>query len=152
MFRVYFISFAIIINLLVIIPSIQAQDINFKNNLNSTNSVKVEIIALNEIEKGIKEGNINRLTDFFAPQPYISLLSGVNGYYSSNQTYYIIEEFFKNFKVVSFKFENKKFEENVVYGTGKYYYERKGKRESALLYVTLNKTGNKWTISQISIN
>jgi hypothetical protein len=123
-----------------------------QNNINSGNSVKVEIIALNEIEEGIKNGDINKLTGYFASQPYISLLSGVNGYYSSNQTYYILQDFFQNFKVVSFKFDNKKFEENVVYGTGEYFYERKGKRESAYLYITLNKIGNKWTILQISIN
>ena len=143
---------SIILYFILFIPFVLPQDINFKNNLNSTNSIRVEIIALNQIEEGIKEGDIKKLTHYFAEQPYISLLSGVNGYYSSNQAYYIIEEFFKNFRVVSFKFENKKFEENVVYGTGEYYYERKGKRESALLYITLNKTGNKWAISQISIN
>ena len=151
MFRIYFYSIAII-SLIFCVPSIYSQDINMHNHLNSGNSVKVEIIALNEIEEGIEEGNINKLTSYIASQPYISLLSGVNGYYSSNQAYYILEEFFENYKVVSFKFENKKFEENVVYGTGEYYYERKGKRESAYLYVTINKIGNKWYISQISIN
>jgi hypothetical protein len=151
MLRIYFYSIAII-SLFFCVPSIYSQDINLQNHFNSGNSVKVEIIALNEIEEGIEEGNINKLTSYIASQPYISLLSGVNGYYSSNQAYYILEEFFENYKVVSFKFENKKFEENVVYGTGEYYYERKGKRESAYLYVTINKIGNKWYISQISIN
>jgi len=151
MFRIYFYSFAIIF-LFFCVPSLYSQDINLQNKLNSGNSVKVEIIALNEIEEGIKEGNVSKLTGYFASQPYISLLSGVNGYYSSNQAYYILEEFFQNYKVVSFKFVNKKFEENVVYGTGEYYYERKGKRESAYLYITINKIGNKWNISQISIN
>lgn len=151
MFRIYFYSVAIIF-LFACVPSLYSQDINLQNKLNSGNSVKVEIIALNEIEEGIQEGNVSKLTGYFASQPYISLLSGVNGYYSSNQAYYILEEFFQNYKVVSFKFVNKKFEENVVYGTGEYYYERKGKRESAYLYVTINKIGNKWNISQISIN
>lgn len=151
MFRIYFYPIAIIF-LFSCVPSLYSQDINLQNKLNSGNSVKVEIIALNEIEEGIQEGNVSKLTGYFASQPYISLLSGVNGYYSSNQAYYILEEFFQNYKVVSFKFVNKKFEENVVYGTGEYHYERKGKRESAYLYVTINKIGNKWNISQISIN
>jgi hypothetical protein len=134
------------------IQSVYSQDLNLKNNLNSTNTIKVEIIVLNEIEKGIKESDISTLNEYFSSQPYLSLLNGVNGYYSTNQVYYILEEFFENFKVVSFNFENKKFEDNVVYGTGIYYYESKGKRESAYLYVTLNKVGNEWKISQISIN
>jgi hypothetical protein len=151
MLRIYFYLF-VIISYFFYVPFLYSQDINLQNKLNSGNSVKVEIIVLNEIEEGIKEGNISKLTGYFVSQPYISLLSGVNGYYSSNQAYYILEEFFQNYKVVSFKFENKKFEENVVYGTGEYYYERKGKRESAYLYVTINKIGNRWNISQISIN
>jgi hypothetical protein len=129
-----------------------SQNLDLKNNLNSNNSVKVEIIVLNEIENGIKGSDMAKLTEHFSSQPYISLLNGVNGYYSTNQVYYILEDFFKNYKVVSFNFENKKFEDNVVYGTGIYYYEKKGKRESAYLYVTLNKIGNVWKISQISIN
>jgi hypothetical protein len=151
MYRFYFYSI-VVICLCFFVPSIFSQNLNLQNNFNSGNSVKAEIIALNEIEEGIKNGDINKLTGYFASQPYISLLSGVNGYYSSNQTYYILQDFFQNFKVVSFKFDNKKFEENVVYGTGEYFYERKGKRESAYLYITLNKIGNKWTILQISIN
>ncbi len=151
MYRFYFYSI-VVICLCFFVSSMFSQNLNLQNNFNSGNSVKVEIIALNEIEEGIKNGDINKLTGYFASQPYISLLSGVNGYYSSNQTYYILQDFFQNFKVVSFKFDNKKFEENVVYGTGEYFYERKGKRESAYLYITLNKIGNKWTILQISIN
>ncbi len=138
--------------LLTFVPVLNSQNLDLKNNLGSTNSVKIELMVLNEIEEGIKKSNIEKLTEYFSPQPYISLLNGVNGYYSTNQVYYILEEFFENFKVVSFNFENKKFEDNVVYCTGIYYYEKKGKRESAYLYVTLNKIGNEWKISQISIN
>jgi hypothetical protein len=54
--------------------------------------------------------------------------------------------------VVSFNFDEKKAEESVSYGKGTYFYERKGKRETAHLYITLNKAGSKWYITQISIN
>jgi len=129
-----------------------AQEINLQNNLNSTNAHKTEISVFNQIADGINRGDIARLINYFTTQPYISLPNGVNGYYSSNQVYYILETFFQEFKVLSFKFESKRFENNSVYGTGIYYYERKGKRESALLYVTLNKIGNKWRLSQLSVN
>lgn len=133
-------------------PSGYSQEINLKNNLNSTKTHKIEMSVVDQVEEGINQGDIAKLKNHFTSQPYISLLNGVNGYYSLNQVYYIFEKFFQDFKVLSFKFENKRFENNAVYGTGIYYYERKGKRESAFLYVTLIKIGNKWSLSQISIN
>lgn len=129
-----------------------AQEINLQNNLNSTNAHKTEISVFNQISEGINDGNVAKLINYFTTQPYISLPNGVNGYYSSNQVYYILEKFFQEFKVLSFKFETKSFENNTVYGTGTYYYERKGKRDSTLLYITLNKIGNKWRLSQLSVN
>jgi hypothetical protein len=125
---------------------------NLQQNLNSTKKVKLQSLILNEIESSIRDNDIKSLSKYFSSQPYISLINGVNGYYSSNQAYYILEDFFKTFKVVSFSFEEKKAEESVSYGKGAYYYEKKGKRETAHLYITLNKAGSKWYITQISIN
>jgi hypothetical protein len=125
---------------------------NLKKDINSTNKVKIQSIILNEIESGILNNDVKSFSQYFTSQPYISLINGVNGYYSSNQTYYILEDFFNSFKVVSFRFEERKTEESVAYGKGTYYYEKKGKREEAHLYITLSKSGSKWYITQISIN
>lgn len=125
---------------------------NLQNSLNSNKKVKIQIVILNEIETSIQKNDIKSLAKNFTSQPYISLINGVNGYYSSNQSYYILEDFFNSYKVVSFSFDEKKVEESISYGRGSYYYEKKGKRETAHLYVTLNKAGNKWYITQISIN
>jgi len=129
-----------------------SQHNNLQQNLNSTKKVKIQSQILNEIETSIQDNDIKSLSKYFSSQPYISLINGVNGYYSSNQAYYILENFFNTFKVVSFSFEEKKAEESVSYGKGAYYYEKKGKRENAHLYITLNKAGSKWYITQISIN
>jgi len=123
-----------------------------QRNLTSPEKVKLQSIVLNEIENGIVNNDVESISKYFSSQPYISLINGVNGYYTSNQTYYILEDFFKTFKVVSFRFDEKKTDESVAYGKGAYYFERKGKREVANLYITLSKAGSKWYISQISIN
>ena len=128
------------------------QDINFQQKLNSNNKLKAQSIVFNDIELGIISNNVKKFSSYFSAQPYISLINGVNGYYSSNQAYYILEDFFNTFKVVSFKMNETKIADPVSSGKGDYYFEKKGKRELAHLYVTLSKSGDKWYITQISIN
>jgi len=129
-----------------------AQHNNLQQNLNNGNKVKIQTVIFNDIESGIISNNVKKFSQYFSSQPYISLVNGVNGYYSSNQAYYIIEDFFNSFKIVSFKMEETKTEGSVSYGKGNYYYEKKGRRQLAHLYITLSKSGNKWCITQISIN
>jgi len=132
--------------------SLFPQHNNLQQNLSTDSKVKVQTIVFNDIEKGIVSNDVKKFSQYFSPQPYISLVNGVNGYYSSNQAYYIMEDFFNSFKIVSFKMEETKTEGTVSYGKGDYYYEKKGRREVAHLYITLSKSGNKWYITQISIN
>ena len=132
--------------------SLFPQHNNLQQNLSTDSKVKVQSIVFSEIEKGIVSNDVKKFSQYFSPQPYISLVNGVNGYYSSNQAYYIMEDFFNSFKIVSFKMEETKTEGTVSYGKGDYYYEKKGRREVAHLYITLSKSGNKWYITQISIN
>ena len=132
--------------------SLFPQHNNLQQNLSTDSKVKVQSIVFKDIEKGIVSNDVEKFSQYFSPQPYISLVNGVNGYYSSNQAYYIMEDFFNSFKIVSFKMEETKTEGTVSYGKGDYYYEKKGRREVAHLYITLSKSGNKWYITQISIN
>ncbi len=125
---------------------------SIQQNLSSDTKVKTQTIIFNNLESGILTNDVKKISKYFSPQPYISLINGVNGYYSSNQAYYILEDFFTTYKVVSFKISETKNEESVSYGKGDYYFEKKGKREVAHLYVTLSKSGSKWHITQISIN
>lgn len=125
---------------------------SIQQNLSSYTQVKTQTIIFNNLESGILTNDVKKISKYFSPQPYISLINGVNGYYSSNQAYYILEDFFTTYKVVSFKISETKNEESVSYGKGDYYFEKKGKREVAHLYVTLSKSGSKWHITQISIN
>ena len=125
---------------------------SIQQNLSSDTKVKTQTIIFNNLESGILTNDVEKISKYFSPQPYISLINGVNGYYSSNQAYYILEDFFTTYKVVSFKISETKNEESVSYGKGDYYFEKKGKREVAHLYVTLSKSGSKWHITQISIN
>ena len=128
------------------------QDNNFQQNLSTNSKTKTQNLIFSDIETGILSNDVQKIAKYFSAQPYISLLNGVNGYYSSNQAYYILEDFFSSFKVVSFEMSETKIEDAVSFGKGEYYFEKKGKREVAHLYITLSKSGSRWYISQISIN
>ncbi|QQS34868.1 MAG: DUF4783 domain-containing protein [Ignavibacteriales bacterium] len=121
-----------------------------KNRLNNQKSESQ--IVFDEIQTGISESNVAALSGYFSPQTYLSLSNGVSGYYSSNQAYYVLEEYFKVYQITSFRFNNIRNDETSPYATGVYSYDLKGKRDTARVYISLKKTGNRWKISQITFN
>ena len=129
-----------------------SQDYNLNKKLNSNSNFHIDSVIFQEIEIGIVKSDVSKIARYFSPKPYLSFSNGVTGYYSSNQAYYVLEDFFKIYKVISFKFDHKKNDGSVSYATGNYYYESHGKRDSAQVYVTLSKIGDNWFITQISIN
>lgn len=84
-----------------------AQDEIFKQNLSTGDKIKIQSKIFSEIESGILNSDVKKFSQYFSPQPYISLINGVNGYYSSNQAFYILEKFFNEYRVVSFKLGRK---------------------------------------------
>jgi len=109
-------------------------------------------VILTEIEGGIAKGNIAAIFRHLSPQTYFSLTNGIRGYFSSNQAYYIFEDFFKVYQVLSFKFHSIQTENGNPYATGIYYYELRGKRETAQVYISLKNIGKSWKIIQITFN
>ena len=129
-----------------------SQDYNINKKLNSESNFHFENVIFQEIENGIVESDVSKIARYFSEKPYLSFSNGVTGYYSSNQAYYVLEDFFNIYKVISFKFDYKKNDDPDSYATGIYYYESNGKRDSAKVYITLSKIGDNWFITQISIN
>ncbi len=116
---------------------------------NQRNDTKM---VFNNIENGIAEGNVKKLIGYFGTQTYLSLSNGINGYYSSNQAYYVLEDFFGDYQAHGFKFDNMQVENGNMYGTGTYTFAVRGKRAEAQVYVSLKHTGKKWKITQLTIN
>lgn len=122
-------------------------------NSNSNNKQKNESSGVfDEISKGIAGSDVEAIARYFSPQTYLSLSSGISGYYSSNQAFYVLEDFFKVYRVTAFRFDNIQADSNNPYATGEYQFEYRGKRDIAQVYLALKKTGNSWKISQITIN
>jgi hypothetical protein len=147
--KFYLISFILVIGLSVCLIHAQVNKITKFDNYKQKNSAE---IILKEIEEGIAKGNIAALFKHLSPQTYFSLTNGIRGYFSSNQAYYILEDFFKIYHVVSFRFHSMQAEEENPYATGIYSYDFKGKRETAHVYISLKNSGKSWKIIQITFN
>ena len=129
-----------------------SQTSNLTRKTDTKNSSQQDELIFKEIESGINEGNIERISKYFGQQTYFSFSNGINGYYSSNQAFYVVEDFFKLYRVTSFKLDNIKNNNNHSYATGKYNYDNKGQRSTAQVYISLKKIGNNWIITQFTIN
>ena len=143
-----------LLSLIIILLSTQvliAQNNELKQNLNSNSLSSSAYGLLDDIEKGISETETSEISTYLASQVYLSFVNGISGYYSSNQAYYVIEEFLKEYKVISFRFNKFKLNTTAPYAIGTYYYEHKGNRSEAKVYVTLKFTSKSWQITQLSI-
>jgi len=129
-----------------------SQSSNLTEKTDTKKVVQQEELIFKEIESGIKNGNVERISKYFGQQTYFSFSNGVNGYYSSNQAFYVVGDFFKLYKVTSFKLDHIKSDKNNSYATGKYNYDNKGQRSTAQVYISLKKIGNNWIITQFTIN
>jgi hypothetical protein len=138
--------------LIIFLGSSSAQERNYLNKFDSSKNVAVKQNIFNNIESAISQGNVSALSGYLTSQTYLSLSNGIRGYYSSNQAYYVLEDFFKIYNVTSFRFNNLNSAERTPYATGVYNYVYKGKRNSAQVYISLNKIGKNWKITQITIN
>lgn len=105
-----------------------------------------------EIEEGISEGDVDKFSSYLSAQTYLSLSNGASGYYSSNQAFYVLQDYFKINKVSSFRFVSMYEEGDNPYATGTYSHEFRGRRNSAQVFVSLKFQSNGWKITQITFN
>ena len=135
--------------LLVVMPGGNAYGQNRPKRADVQKTLMIDKL-FTQIESGISKGDISLLADFFSNQTYLSLSSGQNGYYSANQAYYIIQEYFKIHQPVLFRYTAKNIQ-RLPYATGVFQYESAGRKRSAQVFISLKRQGNNWQISQFTI-
>jgi len=145
-----FLSF--ILSILIFTFSNNAQNESFQSNLKPKSIDEKNLNIILEIEQSIKNSDVLKLVRFINAQTYFSMMGNINGYYTTNQAYYMLEDFFKINKVQFFKFTQISSDTNNPYATGVLQYENKGRRSKAQVYISLRKIGDNWIISQLSIN
>ncbi len=103
------------------------------------------------IQRSLASGNIAALAQYLAPQVQVNLRGAESGYYSANQAYYLLENYFRSRKVVAFEFSTVGESDSSPYATGGANFNFKGSREYAQVYVSLSREGQQWVITQINI-
>lgn len=129
-----------------------AQTEKFIHNFKTDTKSDSNLIVISKIEESIKNADVIKLAKFINSTTYFSLMGNINGYYTTNQAFYLLEDFFKIYKVQLFKFNQVNSFENNPYATGTLYYESKGRKSKAQVYVSLKRIGENWIITQLSIN
>jgi len=99
----------------------------------------------------LSSGNIRYLRARLGGKVYLNLFTGINGYYSAEQAYLILESFFSTYTPISFSFSSRNFSIRNPYGFGPLTYERRGRRGSAEIFISLAQVGNRWVINQITV-
>ena len=126
-------------------------DLKLQNSKDFTRHEQV-VNVVKKIQGAIVDKDINTIVGHLSSQTYFNLPNGISGYYSSNQAYFVLEDFLKTYRATSFNFDEINSKNNAPFATGTYEYDFKGNRNSARIYLQLRNTGKNWIITQITIN
>lgn len=109
----------------------------------------------NEFENiidALNSKNISALAQYFSSQVYLSLRTGEKGYYSNNQSFYLLDKFFSIYNPMGFQTTNRVMTGFYPYLSGKLFCKIRGIVEAYQTYISLNWNGSRWEITQITIN
>lgn len=104
------------------------------------------------IEEGLNSSAVDKFSNYFGGKNYLSLTNGTTGYFSANQSYYVIKDFLSVYQSVSFKLTNIVTETSTPFASGSLKYNNNGIRGNATVFIALYMIDNQWRISQITIN
>ena len=108
--------------------------------------------ALIEIEDAIIAGDVSKLSEYLSDKTYFSFTSDLTGYFSYSQVYNLLKDYFGVYSPIKFRFMSKSGDGNTPFGWGEYIYLKNGIRGSHKIFISLEKSGPNFYISQISIN
>ena len=103
-------------------------------------------------EEGISTGAVDKFSKYFAYRTYLSFTQGVSGYYSFDQSYYVVKDFLSINLPVSFTLTNIITETSTPFAFGTLKYIKSGIKGSATVFISLQLINKKWQISQVTIN
>jgi hypothetical protein len=106
---------------------------------------------IDRIEKGINDGNVEIFGPYLGPQVSISMSGDRSGWYSTNQAYSILKNYFGMRKTLSFAFTTREESDQRAIATGGGRFVKRGTKESVQIYVMLKYIEEKWIITQIHL-
>jgi hypothetical protein len=107
--------------------------------------------VFDDVQRGISQCNVAMFSPHLYSQVRVTLHGGETGLYSANQAYYLIQNFLRDRKPVSFSFSTYGESDGIPYGTGNASFTYQGVRRHAQIYVALAPAGRTWVITHINI-
>lgn len=103
------------------------------------------------IERSIQSTSTDELTGYFAKKVSLNLPGNVDGIYSANQAYYIIEKFFTNHRFSNIQLIDQRSEYDELFASGSGIMLTRGKRQAIKVYIGFDVINNSFQISQLTI-
>lgn len=108
-------------------------------------------VVFTDVQRGIASGNISAFSAHLHSQVHITLRGGESGLYSANQAYYLLQNYFRERRPVSFVFTTYGDTDSTPYATGSAAFNARGSRQHVQIYVALAASGERWVITHINI-
>ena len=134
----------LIFTLLILLPAKE----NYSQSVKLSDVNKIFI----HIEDGLNNNAVDKFAGYFSEKNFISLKNGNSGYFSANQSFYVIKDFLSIYKPISFKLTNIVTDSVNPFASGILKYNNNGIRGTAVVFISLQLVNNQWRISQITIN
>ncbi len=106
---------------------------------------------LNKAHNGIEKTNVSLFSDYLNSRVYISLSDGTKGYFSANQSYYIIQDFLNSINPIEVSFETASEDSENPVAFGEIQYFSSGKKNKLKLFISMEFFHDKWRITHISM-
>ena len=106
----------------------------------------------NKIERSINNSSANGISKYFNSRVFVSLPNNKKNYFSSNQLFYLLKDYFSNRNIMYFSFEKVSVAGTNPFGYGSVTYEHLGMRKNCTIYVSLSKVGEHWRITKFVVN
>lgn len=103
------------------------------------------------IESGFNANNAAAISRHFSPQVFVNLPNGQSGYYSGNQSHYILQNYLSGRRIQSFSLQQSGGSDTAPSASGQGRAEVRGSVEKIQVYVSLSRIGDRWMVTQLSI-
>ncbi len=114
-------------------------------------AIEYKTAMINDIANSLLINDIRTFSKYFANQVYVSLIRNESSVYSSNQTLYILRNYFSSRRIVSFGFSKTNISEPTSYAIGEGMIIYRGVQEKINLYLTISKKDGNYVITQFKV-
>ena len=104
-----------------------------------------------KIEAGITSGETARFSQDLARQTYVSVRGKESGYFSANQAFLIVRNYFSSRRLASFKLSKQESAGSMPFATGGGTFMSRGTLEQFQVYVALTRVESRWVIAQFNV-